>query len=111
MVAAWIEQATSRSAKADMSRRLVGTRSTASLKSAQWDAVERVPTGSFGKAPLPASDGRFTQRWMRAEPPLASALTCSTVAIVVSPGNVVSKAPCAQPSLTASSGSTPVSRP
>ena len=39
---------------------------------------------------------------MRAEPPLAKALTCSTVAIVVSPGNVVSSAPCAQPSLTAS---------
>ena len=42
------------------------------------------------------------QRWMRAEPPLAKARTCS-VAIVVSPGNVVSNAPWAQPSLTASS--------
>ena len=37
---------------------------------------------------------------MRAEPPLANAFTCSTVAIVVSPGNVVSNAPCAQPRLT-----------
>ena len=50
-------------------------------------------------------------RWMRAEPPLANAFTCSTVAIVVSPGNVVSNAPCAQPRLTASWGVSPVSRP
>ena len=42
------------------------------------------------------------QRWMRAEPPLAKAFTCSSVAMVVSPGNVVSSAPCAQPRLTAS---------
>ena len=45
---------------------------------------------------------------MRADPPLANARTCSSVAIVVSPGNVVSSAPCAQPSLTASSGDSPV---
>ena len=44
---------------------------------------------------------------MRAEPPLANARTCSSVAIVVSPGKVVSSAPCAQPSLSASSGSSP----
>ena len=44
---------------------------------------------------------------MRADPPLANARTCSTVAIVVSPGNVVSSAPCAQPSFTASSRSSP----
>ena len=50
-------------------------------------------------------------RWMRAEPPLANARTCSSVAMVVSPGKVVSSAPCAQPSLTASSGDSPVSRP
>ena len=31
---------------------------------------------------------------MRAEPPWAKAFTCFTVAIVVSPGNVVSSAPC-----------------
>ena len=31
--------------------------------------------------------------WMRAEPPLAKALTWSSVAMVVSPGNVVSNAP------------------
>ena len=37
---------------------------------------------------------------MRAEPPFAKARTCSTVAIVVSPGKVVSSAPCAQPSLS-----------
>jgi hypothetical protein len=36
---------------------------------------------------------------MRAEPPCANARTCSAVAIVVSPGKVVSNAPCAQPSL------------
>ena len=46
-----------------------------------------------------------------AEPPFASALTCSTVAIVVSPGKVVSSAPCAQPSFTASSSEAPLSRP
>ena len=39
---------------------------------------------------------------MRAEPPLAKARTCSRVAMVVSPGKVVSSAPCAQPRLTAS---------
>jgi len=32
---------------------------------------------------------------MRAEPPRAKARTCSTVAMVVSPGKVVSSAPCA----------------
>ena len=41
---------------------------------------------------------------MRAEPPSANARTWSSVAIVVSPGKVVSSAPCAQPSLIASSG-------
>ncbi len=50
-------------------------------------------------------------RWIRAEPPLANARTCSTVAIVVSPGNVVISAPCAHPSLTASSGASPFMRP
>ena len=54
---------------------------------------------------------RRVQRWMRAEPPLAKVLTCSTVAMVVSPGNVVSRAPWAQPSLTASSGDSPESSP
>ena len=37
---------------------------------------------------------------MRAEPPCARERTCATVAIVVSPGKVVSSAPCAQPSFT-----------
>ena len=36
---------------------------------------------------------------------------CSTVAMVVSPGNVVSKAPCAQPRFTASCSDSPESRP
>jgi hypothetical protein len=49
--------------------------------------------------------------WMRADPPLANARTCSRVAMVVSPGKVVISAPCAQPSLTASSSGSPVSRP
>ena len=35
---------------------------------------------------------------------MAKARTCSSVAMVVSPGKVVSSAPCAQPSLSASSG-------
>ena len=56
-------------------------------------------------------DIRYRYRCTRAEPPLANAFTCSTVAIVVSPGNVVSSAPCAQPSFTASSSEAPVSRP
>jgi hypothetical protein len=50
-------------------------------------------------------------RWMRAEPPWAKARTCSIVAMVVSPGNVVSNAPCAHPSFTASAGSSPDSSP
>ncbi len=54
---------------------------------------------------------RLTYRWMRADPPLAKARTWSTVAMVVSPGKVVNRAPCAQPSLTASSGDSPVSSP
>jgi hypothetical protein len=51
------------------------------------------------------------QRWMRAEPPAAKARTWSRLAIVVSPGNVVSSAPWAQPSFSASSGDSPVRRP
>ena len=47
---------------------------------------------------------------MRAEPPLANAFTCSNVAMVVSPGNVVSRAPCAHPSFNASAGVSPVSK-
>jgi len=35
------------------------------------------------------------QRWMRAEPPAANARTSASVAIVVSPGKVVSRAPFA----------------
>ena len=58
-----------------------------------------------------AASDRSSQRWMRADPPLAKARTCSSVAIVVSPGNVVISAPCAQPSLTACSAVSPVSRP
>ncbi len=59
---------------------------------------------------LRATAAKF-QRWIRAEPPFANALTCSTDAMVVSPGYVVRSAPCAQPSLTASSGDSPVRRP
>ncbi len=50
-------------------------------------------------------------RWIRAEPPLAKACTCSTVAMLVSPGNVVSSAPWAQPRLTASCSLAPDSSP
>ena len=51
------------------------------------------------------------QRTMRAELPPASVRTWSSVAMVVSPGNVVSSAPCAQPSRTASSGDAPLMSP
>ena len=43
-------------------------------------------------------------RCTRAEPPLANASTSASVAIVTSPGKVVSSAPCAQPRRSASSG-------
>ncbi len=51
------------------------------------------------------------QRWILADPPAANALTCAADAIVVSPGKLVSKAPCANPSLTASAGVSPLSKP
>jgi hypothetical protein len=62
---------------------------------------------------LPYGRGSFrcSYRWIRAEPPLANARTCSTVAMVVSPGKVVSSPPWAQPSFSASSGASPVSSP
>ncbi len=50
-------------------------------------------------------------RWMRADPPCANCTTWSSVAMVVSPGNVVISAPCAHPSFTASSGVLPLNRP
>ncbi len=50
-------------------------------------------------------------RWIRADPPFANARTCSAVAMVVSPGKVVSSAPWAQPSRTASAALSPVSSP
>src|SRR5690348_11369159 len=49
--------------------------------------------------------------WIRHEPPCANARTWSRVAMVVSPGNVVSSAQCPQPSRTASSGDSPANRP
>ena len=55
--------------------------------------------------------GKSSHRWIRADPPFAKARTWSTVAIVVSPGNVAMSAPCAQPSLTESSGVSPLSSP
>ena len=51
------------------------------------------------------------QRCIRADPPFANARTCSRVAMVVSPGNVVNNAPCAHPSLIASSGDSPLMSP
>ena len=44
-------------------------------------------------------------------PPLAKASTSANLAMVVSPGKVVSNAPCAQPSRNDSSGSRPVIKP
>src|SRR5690348_3744520 len=73
------------------------------------------PHGSGASESIIASesghDHNFAQRWMRADPPEAKARTCSRVAIVVSPGKVVIKAPCAQPSFTAVSLSSPLRRP
>lgn len=51
------------------------------------------------------------QRWMRAEAPRAKARTCSRLAMVVSPGNVVRSAPWAHPSFTASAGASPARSP
>jgi hypothetical protein len=59
----------------------------------------------------PRSVSRRLYRCMRAEPPWAKARTCSRVAMVVSPGKVVSSAPWAQPSLTASCGGSPARMP
>ena len=79
--------------------------------------TNRMPVKMGARVTRPSESNKLrraawtTYRWMRAEPPLANAFTCSTVAIVVSPGNVVSSAPCAQPRLTASCGVSPVSRP
>jgi len=61
---------------------------------------------------IPTSEYHHTgQRWTRAPPPLAKASTCSRVAMVVSPGKVVSMAPWAQPRRRASSGVRPVISP
>ena len=60
---------------------------------------------------MPRMDGIDTCRRMRADPPLAKSRTCESVAIVVSPGNVVIKAPCAHPRLTACCGVSPFSSP
>ena len=67
-------------------------------------------------SPVPATravvhSAEIPQRWMRAEPPFAKARTCASVAMVVSPGNDVRRAPCAHPSLRASSGLSPESSP
>ncbi len=50
-------------------------------------------------------------RWTRALPPFANASTSGKTARDTSPGNVVSKAPWAQPSRSASSGDLPSSNP
>ena len=64
-----------------------------------------------GDRRLSRANAMSVYRCTRAEPPPARSRTCRSVAIVVSPGNVVSSAPCAQPRLTASCGSSPVRRP
>jgi hypothetical protein len=74
------------------------------------ESLDAAPLGS----PAPTDIFCFPpprQRWILAEPPFANARTCSTVAMVVSPGNVVSNAPWAQPRLTASCGDSPVNKP
>ena len=50
-------------------------------------------------------------RWIRAAPPAATARTWASVAMVVSPGYPVTRAPCAHPSRSACSGGSPASRP
>ncbi len=65
----------------------------------------------FGSSTLAVTVTAARYLCIRAEPPFANARTWSTVAIVVSPGKVVRSAPCAQPSFTASSGASPVSKP
>ena len=54
------------------------------------------------------STGHLTTR---APLPVARASTCSSLAIVISPGYVVRRAPCAHPSLSASAGALSVSNP
>ena len=63
------------------------------------------------KIAMGCTRSRVPQRWMRAEPPLAKARTWSRLAMLVSPGNVVSSAPWAQPSSTARWGSSPLINP
>ena len=69
--------------------------------------------GERGSAGMEAGVSPFIypQRWTRAVPPLARASTSSSLAMVVSPGKVVRSAPCAHPSLRASSGALPASSP
>jgi len=51
------------------------------------------------------------QRWTRALPPATSFSTSARVAIEVSPGVVIARAPCAAPSSTARFGSPPLRKP
>ncbi len=69
-------------------------------------------TAMIGEAPAQRARSAIAlQRWIRADPPFAKSFTCSSVAIVVSPGNVVRSAPWAQPSRVACSGDSPERRP
>ena len=55
--------------------------------------------------------GPASYRWIRAAPPAATARTWARVAIVVSPGYPVTRAPCAHPRRSACSGGSPASSP
>lgn len=73
-------------------------------KHARDRAIPRRGAGSRRSTSAP-------QRRMRAEPCAANASTSSSVDMVVSPGELATSAPCAQPSSTASSSSRPARRP
>ena len=67
----------------------------------------RVPV----QAPPDRIASRCRHRWIRAEPPFAKARTCSSVAIVVSPGTSRSARRAPSRDARACSGDSPVSKP
>ncbi len=89
----------------------VNRRGLAADAAGSWNRPERQRRTNLRHRLLVISCIPHAHRWMRADPPLANALTCSTVAMVVSPGKVVSSAPCAQPRFTASCSEAPVNSP
>ena len=70
------------------------------------------PEGRGSRTSGDAADDQPTgYRWTRAEPPFAKVSTSGSLAMVTSPGNVVDRAPWAQPRRTTSSSSRPSSIP